>query len=129
MTDLLPTAETELAALNPQPVEAPEAAVPGQTSDEPATEQRTRLVLDTSVLIADPTCILEFRNADVIVPLTVVEELDGLKSRSDDVGRAARTALRTLEELRVRHGGSLAAPVPTGAESEWCSRTTPCFRT
>jgi PhoH-like ATPase len=78
--------------------------------------RRTRLVLDTSVLIADPTCVLEFTDADVVVPLTVVEELDGLKSRSDDVGRAARTALRTLEELRVNHGGSLADPVPTGAE-------------
>ena len=73
-----------------------------------------RLVLDTSVLIADPTCVLEFEDADVVVPLTVVEELDGLKTRPDDVGRAARTALRTLEELRVRHGGSLATPVPTG---------------
>ncbi|MGB9348119.1 MAG: PIN domain-containing protein, partial [Ilumatobacteraceae bacterium] len=76
--------------------------------------QRTRLVVDTSVLIADPTCVLEFTDADVVVPLTVVEELDGLKSRTDDVGRAARTALRTLEELRVTHGGSLADPVPTG---------------
>ena len=50
-------------------------------------------------------------------PLTVVEELDGLKSRSDDVGRSARTALRTLEELRVANGGSLADPVPTGTGS------------
>jgi PhoH-like ATPase len=71
-------------------------------------------VLDTSVLIADPTCVLEFADADVVVPLTVVEELDGLKTRPDDVGRAARTALRALEELRVAHGGSLAQPVPTG---------------
>ncbi|MBV1894413.1 MAG: PhoH family protein [Ilumatobacteraceae bacterium] len=94
-------------------------------ADNPASErpqgrpraedaQRTRLVLDTSVLIADPTCVLEFQEADVVIPLTVVEELDGLKSRSDDVGRAARTALRTLEELRIKHGGSLASPVPTG---------------
>ncbi len=79
------------------------------------TAKRTRLVLDTSVLISDPTCVLEFTDADVVIPLTVIEELDGLKTRSDDVGRAARTALRTLEELRVTHGGSLAEPVPTGA--------------
>ena len=94
------------------------ATVDTATSERRAVEsaQRTRLVLDTSVLIADPTCVLEFTNADVVVPLTVVEELDGLKSRSDDVGRAARTALRTLEELRMNHGGSLAQPVPTGAE-------------
>ena len=71
-------------------------------------------MLDTSVLIADPTCVLEFEDVDVVVPLTVVEELDGLKTRPDDVGRAARTALRTLEELRVQHGGSLAHPVSTG---------------
>ncbi len=87
----------------------------GSDSRPPAT--RTRLVVDTSVLIADPGCVLDFSEVDVVVPLTVVEELDGLKSRSDDVGRAARTALRTLEELRIAHGGSLAEPVPTGTGS------------
>jgi PhoH-like ATPase len=80
---------------------------------QPPGVQRTRLVLDTSVLIADPTSVHEFHDVDVVIPLTVVEELDSLKSRSDDVGRSARAALRTLEELRVRHGGSLAEPVPT----------------
>ena len=75
---------------------------------------RARVVLDTSVLIADPSCVISFDDVDVVVPLIVVEELDGLKTRPDDVGRAARTALRTIEELRVRHGGSLAEPVPVG---------------
>jgi PhoH-like ATPase len=87
----------------------------GTTHDTEAEVQlRRRLVLDTSVLIADPTCVLEFNDADVIVPLTVVEELDALKRRTDEVGRAARMALRTLEELRLGNGGSLASPVPTG---------------
>ncbi len=79
-----------------------------------AAPTRTRIVLDTSVLIADPACVHSFGDNDVVVPLTVVEELDELKTRPDDVGRAARAALRTLEELRVRHGGSLAEPVPVG---------------
>jgi PhoH-like ATPase len=100
VTDLLPSP----AAPTPDEASAPSAR----------TGQRARFVVDTSVLIADPTCVLEFTDADVVVPLTVVEELDGLKSRVDDVGRSARTALRTLEELRVSHGGSLAEPVPTG---------------
>ena len=104
MTDLLPSAG----------VPSPETREGSSGSDRTRGGQRTRLVVDTSVLIADPTCVLEFTDADVVVPLTVVEELDGLKSRTDDVGRAARTALRTLEELRVTHGGSLAEPVPTG---------------
>ena len=51
------------------------------------------------------------RRVDVVIPLTVIEELDSLKTRLDDVGRAARTALRTIEDLRVRAGGSLAEPV------------------
>jgi PhoH-like ATPase len=75
---------------------------------------RTRIVLDTSVLVADPMCIAGFVGADVVIPLTVIEELDSLKSRVDDVGRAARTALRTLEELRVNAGGSLADATPVG---------------
>ena len=106
MTDLLPSADA--------PTRSPRWACDGSEPMTPDRAQRTRLVVDTSVLIADPTCVLEFQDADVIVPLTVVEELDGLKARPDDVGRAARTALRTLEELRVAHGGSLATPVPTG---------------
>jgi PhoH-like ATPase len=76
--------------------------------------ERTRVVLDTSVLVADPSCLVTFSGVDIVIPLTVVEELDGLKSRADDVGRAARSALRSLEEFRVRAGGSLAHPVPVG---------------
>jgi PhoH-like ATPase len=70
------------------------------------------VVLDTSVLVADPTCFTGFTGSDVVIPLTVIEELDSLKSRVDDVGRAARTALRTLEELRINAGGSLADATP-----------------
>ena len=97
MTDLLPAAATT-------------------DGGEPQTDGavRARVVLDTSVLIADPSCVTSFDDVDVVIPLIVVEELDGLKTRPDDVGRAARTALRTIEELRVRHGGSLAEPVPVG---------------
>jgi PhoH-like ATPase len=83
-------------------------------SSRPAGAVRTRIVLDTSVLIADPACVTSFDHVDVVIPLIVVEELDGLKTRPDDVGRAARTALRSIEDLRVRHGGSLAEPVPIG---------------
>ncbi|WP_162142048.1 PhoH family protein [Ilumatobacter coccineus] len=126
MSDLLSSSVPPASAAAP-PETKGEASATSPTDDQlsvtdardrtypPGT--RDRIVLDTSVLIADPTCVLEFRDVDVVVPLTVVEELDGLKSRSDDVGRAARTALRTLEELRVRHGGSLAEPVPTGADN------------
>lgn len=72
------------------------------------TEQRLRVVLDTSVLVADPDGFTRMGPVDVIIPITVIEELDGLKTRPDDVGRSARAALRAIEELRIRAGGSLA---------------------
>ena len=114
MTDLLPSTAGPSVGAPPDSTE-PSAEGGGPIGGESGEVlARSRLVLDTSVLISDPTCVLEFVDADVVIPLTVVEELDGLKSRTDDVGRSARTALRTLEDLRVRHGGSLAEPVPTG---------------
>jgi PhoH-like ATPase len=82
-----------------------------ETVDEAAL---TRLVVDTSVLIADPHCITMFADRALVIPLTVVEELDSLKGRPDDVGRSARTALRAIEELRLQNGGSLAEPVTVG---------------
>ena len=69
-------------------------------------------MLDTSVLVADPACIHTFPGCDVVIPLTVIEELDSLKTRMDDVGRSARTALRAIEDLRRKAGGSLATPAP-----------------
>ncbi len=104
MTDLVPVHPVDL-------VDQLRSPAPGEAA---SIERRTRLVLDTSVLVADPGCIVSFGDVDIVIPLTVIEELDGLKSRADDVGRAARTALRTIEDLRVRHGGSLATPVPVG---------------
>jgi PhoH-like ATPase len=82
------------------------------SAEEVTSPATTRVVFDTSVLVADPHCVQAYADQAIVIPLTVVEELDGLKTRPDDVGRAARTALRTLEELRVQHGGSLASPVP-----------------
>src|SRR5690606_19255413 len=70
-----------------------------------------RMVLDTSVLIADPESIRAFPDADVVIPLVVVEELDEQKGRLDDVGRAARAVLRAIEELRVANGGDIRTPV------------------
>jgi PhoH-like ATPase len=68
-------------------------------------------VLDTSVLISDPESLFAFRDSDAVIPLIVVEELDAHKSRLDDVGRAAREVIRTLEDLRTANGGDIRHPV------------------
>jgi len=79
-------------------------------ASEPPTA--TRMVLDTSVLISDPDSITAFPGADAVIPLVVVEELDQHKSRMDDVGRAARAVIRSIEELRVANDGDIRRPVP-----------------
>jgi PhoH-like ATPase len=78
-------------------------------ASEPPTA--TRMVLDTSVLISDPDCINAFPGADAVIPLVVVEELDQHKGRMDDVGRAARAVIRSIEELRVANNGDIRTPV------------------
>src|SRR5207253_854777 len=80
-------------------------------SDDPEAITATRVVLDTSVLISDPECITAFPGDDAVIPLVVVEELDQHKSRLDDVGRAARAVIRSIEELRMSHGGDIRTPV------------------
>ncbi|HSJ45767.1 MAG TPA: PhoH family protein, partial [Euzebyales bacterium] len=64
-------------------------------------------VLDTCVLLADPRALYRFDEHDVVLPLVVVEELDRQKTRMDEVGRNARTALRLIEELRIRSSNGL----------------------
>jgi PhoH-like ATPase len=69
-------------------------------------------VLDTCVLLADPHSILRFDEHHVVLPLVVVEELDRQKTRMDEVGANARSAIRLLEDLGASRPGGLAAPQP-----------------
>src|SRR6056297_342008 len=56
-------------------------------------------VIDTNVFIHKPDAILSFKENEVVVPLWVLEELDKLKSFSDERGRNARHAIRFLDRL------------------------------
>jgi PhoH-like ATPase len=71
-------------------------------------------VLDTNVLIADPEAPGRFDEHDVVIPLTVVEELDRLKTRPDETGASARRAIRVLEGLRERGNLSEGVGLPGG---------------
>ncbi|WP_144823244.1 PhoH family protein [Marinobacter piscensis] len=56
-------------------------------------------VLDTNVLIHDPSALLNFEEHQVIIPMTVLEELDGLKSGKQSVAADCRQAIRTIDKL------------------------------
>jgi PhoH-like ATPase len=75
---------------------------------------RRTYVLDTSVLLADPGALLRFGDADVVLPLVVIGELED-KRHHPELGWFARQALRILDDLRVQHG-RLDAPVTLGSD-------------
>jgi PhoH-like ATPase len=56
-------------------------------------------ILDTSVFITDPYAIDSFEAAEVVLPITILEELDKLKKSPAEVGRNARVAIKYLDEL------------------------------
>lgn len=57
-------------------------------------------VLDTNVLLNDPAAIYAFNEHKVIIPMTVLEELDDIKERRDkDVSREARIAIGAIDRL------------------------------
>lgn len=59
-------------------------------------------ILDTNVLIHDPLSFTKFEDNTVIIPISVIEELDRFKSHSDERGRAVRVVSRKLDDLRVK---------------------------
>ncbi|HEY0119925.1 MAG TPA: PhoH family protein [Cellulomonas sp.] len=67
-------------------------------------------VLDTSVLLSDPKAIARFAEHDVVLPVVVITELEA-KRHHAELGYFARTALRALDDLRIKYG-RLDAPIP-----------------
>ncbi|WP_133501262.1 PhoH family protein [Cognatilysobacter terrigena] len=70
-------------------------------------------VLDTNVLMHDPTALFRFEEHDVYLPMTVIEELDRGKKGTSEASRNARQASRYLNELIQSHGHeALTAGIP-----------------
>ncbi len=62
-------------------------------------------VLDTNVLMHDPTALFRFEEHDVFIPMTVLEELDAAKKGTSETSRNARQVSRFLNELLVAANG------------------------
>ncbi|MFN6961634.1 MAG: PhoH family protein, partial [Rhodocyclaceae bacterium] len=73
-------------------------------------------VLDTNVLMHDPTCLFRFKEHDLFVPMMTLEELDANKKGMSEVARNARQASRLLDEIvtgseeDIQEGIDLSAP-------------------
>ncbi len=72
-------------------------------------------VLDTNVLLHDSASIRSFgADNEVVIPITVLEELDQFKKRQDEVGRNARQVTRDLDVLRQSGPLASGVPLPSG---------------
>ena len=58
-------------------------------------------VLDTNVILHDATCIENFEDNDVVIPISVLEELDQFKRGNEQIHYNARDFLRSLDELSI----------------------------
>jgi PhoH-like ATPase len=71
-------------------------------------KKRKIFVLDTNVLIHDPTAILRFHEHDVYLPIVVLEELDKAKVGMSEVARNVRQVSRFLDELVENANGDIS---------------------
>ena len=79
--------------------------------------KRKLLVIDTSVLLYDKTAIHSFPGNDVIIPLTVLDELDRFKEKPGLLGENARYVNRFLDTLRTEGGLHKEINLPEGDQS------------
>ncbi|MDR1063000.1 MAG: PhoH family protein [Azoarcus sp.] len=83
-----------------------------------AARQAVKLfVLDTNVLMHDPTSLFRFEEHDVYIPIMTLEELDNSKKGLSEVARNARQASRSLDEIVSTIpdgiGGGIALDAPS----------------
>jgi PhoH-like ATPase len=120
-----PQAEPAAPADQPQPVVArapsakqAEASAPVAAASSTRGTSKKRgaadpveiqklFVLDTNVLMHDPSCLFRFEEHDVYLPMMTLEELDNHKKGMSEVARNARQVSRTLDAL-VANAGNMS---------------------
>ena len=74
-------------------------------------------MLDTNVLMHDPTSLFRFEEHDVFLPIGTLEELDNHKKGLSDVARNARQASRFLDEIVSGLGRPTSRPASRSARA------------
>lgn len=67
-------------------------------------------ILDTNILLNNPLSIYQFDDNDVVIPISVIEEIDNFKKDMSDIGRNAREVSRMMDKMRNR--GNLSSGIP-----------------
>jgi len=62
-----------------------------------SSDEKKIFILDTSVLLHDHTCVNKFEEHDIVIPITVLEELDNFKKGNETINFEAREFIRFLD--------------------------------
>jgi len=92
------------------------------TAPQTAGGVKKLFVLDTNVLLHDPSSLFRFAEHDVFVPLVVLEELDAHKRGTTEVARNARQVSRSLEALLTAAPADLAQGLALSATGQRAAR-------
>ncbi|HUL92264.1 MAG TPA: PhoH family protein [Burkholderiales bacterium] len=103
-----------------QPGSEPAAARASASKPVPSRQTRAKaahsssklFVLDTNVLMHDPTSLFRFEEHDVFLPIMTLEELDNHKSGLSEIARNARQASRFLDDIVSHAKGPIAEGIP-----------------
>lgn len=68
-------------------------------------------VLDTNVLLHDPSALFQFPRNHILIPVAVLEEMDKMKRLPNDLGKNSRETIRLLDSLKTRRKGNLHSGV------------------
>jgi PhoH-like ATPase len=77
-------------------------------------KMKKTVFLDTNVLLHDPHSLSAFQNAHIVIPITVIAEIDKFKKGLGDVSRNAREASRQIDELRSLGALANGVKLPDG---------------
>ena len=89
---------------------------PQRLSTRPASQRRL-FVLDTNVLMHDPTAIFRFEEHDIYLPMVVLEELDAHKKGLSEASRNVRQVSRFLDDMMRNANKEVidrGLPLPSG---------------
>lgn len=107
------------AALEQIKTIAPAHHLEKQLDSKPERPKRTvrtgppsLFVLDTNVLMHDPSSLFRFEEHDLYLPMTTLEELDNHKKGMSEVARNARMVSRSLDQLIAGTSGQLDEGIP-----------------
>lgn len=110
-TDALEIAQNTLSKMKQVEVAKAPRQPPKNKRHMVGTKHRL-FVLDTNVLMHDPSSLFRFEEHDVYLPMTTLEELDNHKKGMSEVARNARTVSRALDGLVDGTSGSLDEGIP-----------------